>query len=449
MFSGKHLTLLPVLALMLGCAKPEVVLEGTRLPVRPADIEKALKEAAIEGEDASEAALQDTQTGAPITLATPTVNASWTHQNGSASHLTPHPTLSYPLTPLWSRDIGKGVSKGGRITSEPVIENGVIYTLDAAASLRATSKDGTALWTTDLTPFGENRLDGFGGGVSAAGAQVFASTGFGEVLALNAQDGDILWRQELEGAVRAAPTVLGSKVFVVARDDKSYGLDAQNGRIKWRVQSAAGEAGVVGGASPAALGPIVVMPFASGEVIGTLVRNGRQVWSAALSGGRRGKVRARISDITGDPVIDRDRVYVANQSGRLLALDRRSGDRLWSVNDGSLGPAWPAGGSLFYVSDEARLVRLDASDGSEIWDAQLPAYLGSKHRDDAIAHYGPVLAGGRILVASSDGHLRSYDPVNGAELARWTIPDGAASSPAIAEGVLYVLSKSGKLHAFN
>jgi len=444
--SMKTLLLLSSCALAVACAKPEVILEGERLPVRPDDI-KALETAPTEdGEDGKETAAR---VATPIKLGVARANTSWTHQNGSASHMTAHPALSYPLNAVWTREIGRGVSKDGRITSEPVVADGVVYTLDAAAKLSAIGVEGSELWSADLTPAGENQLDGFGGGVAVAKGQIFASTGFGEVVALASGDGDIQWRQELDGAVRAAPTVLGDKVYVVARDDKSYGLDAENGRIKWRLQSASGDAGVVGGASPAALGPIVVVPFASGEVVGALARNGRQVWSAAVSGGRRGLARGRISDITGDPVIDGDRVYVANQSGRLVALDRRSGERLWNVRDGSLGPALPVGGSLFYVSDEARLVRLSAEDGSEIWDATLPQYAGSRHRNDAIQHYGPVLAGGRLLVAGSDGELRSFDPASGEMLASWPIPGGAASSPAIANGVLYVLSQSGKLHAFN
>lgn len=439
---NKLFLLLP-LAVVLGCAREEVRLEGERIPVRPDEAALALKSL----EDGEETA--ENQTVTPIRLAASKSNTSWTHQNGNPRHLAEHASLSHPLNPLWDRSIGRGVSKDGRITSEPVVENGVVYTLDAAASLVATGANGSTVWTTDLTPPGENALDGFGGGVAVSGDTVFASTGFGEVVAVNTATGDIIWRQELDAAVRAAPTVLGDKVFVVARDDKSYALDAENGRVKWRMQSASGDAGVVGGASPAAVGPVVVVPFASGEVIGTLARNGRQIWSAALSGGRRGTVRGRLSDITGDPVIDGDRVYVANQSGRLAALDRRSGERLWSIKDGSTGPALPVGGSLFYVSDEARLVRVSAEDGTEIWQTQLPEFGGSKHQDDAQQHYGPVLAGGRLVVASSDGFLRSFDPASGEELNAVPLPGGAASSPAIAGGVLYVLSKSGQLHAFN
>jgi outer membrane protein assembly factor BamB len=71
-----------------------------------------------------------------------------------------------------------------------------------------------------------------------------------------------------------------------------------------------------------------------------------------------------------------------------------------------------------------------------------------KRRSEIVAHHGPVLAGGRLHVASNDGFLRSYDPRSGALLSSVEIPGGATSDPVVAGGVLYVVSTKGQLHAF-
>jgi len=106
------------------------------------------------------------------------------------------------------------------------------------------------------------------------------------------------------------------------------------------------------------------------------------------------------------------------------------------------------GRSVFLVSDAAQLVRLDARDGSRIWAIDLPHFKKDKTRRDSIVHYGPIMAGGRLLVASSDGSIRSFDPASGALLSEVAIPGGAASQPAIVDGVLYILSGNGKLNAY-
>lgn len=349
---------------LTACAANEEILEGERIPLRPVEDGAGIAIDALPKVQLSKAVAVD----------------DWTHENGNTSHLPRHVDVAFPMKPVWSVSIGRGASREGRITSGPIVADGRIYTLDAASSLRAFDLKGAPIWQRDLTLKGEQALDGSGGGLALGGGVLVAGTGFGEVIAMSPEDGEILWRQELDAPVKAAPTVANGLAYVVSRNDQAFAIDLKNGRIRWRVAGIDPDAGVVGGASPAASGGLVVLPFASGEVIGAVARNGRRAWTSVISGGRRGTARARLSDITGDPVISGDTVYVANQSGRFVALDKKSGSRRWSVNDGSLGPALPMGGSVFFVTDEAKLKRLDSTDGSELWSVQLPQYEDAENR---------------------------------------------------------------------
>ena len=63
-------------------------------------------------------------------------------------------------------------------------------------------------------------------------------------------------------------------------------------------------------------------------------------------------------------------------------------------------------------------------------------------------HHGPILAGGLLYVASSDGGLTAFDPVSGDVVQTLDIPGGATTIPVVADETLYVVSKTGKLHAF-
>lgn len=421
-----------VVCVLTACAADEVILEGERIPIRPTDAKSV-----------------DVENLPVVQLSKAITNSDWTHENGNTRHFAGHLEGSFPLQPLWSASIGRGASREGRITSGPIVAQDRVYTLDAAAKVTAFDLDGGIVWSRDLTLSGETAQDGFGGGVAFGSGVLVAGTGFGEVIAMEPDTGDVIWRQELDAPVRAAPTVANGMAYVVSRNDQAFAIDLENGRIRWRIAGIDPDAGVVGGASPATVDGLVVLPFASGEVVGTLARNGRRVWTSVISGGRRGHARARLSDITGDPVIAGDTIYVANQSGRLVALDRRSGDRKWSVNEGSLGPALPIGGSLFFVTDQAQLKRLDATDGGELWSVQLPQYPDAEKRKSTYLHTSPVMVGGRLLVASGDGGLRSFDPTTGEELGNTPIGGGGATAqPAIAQGTLFVVSRDGTLFAF-
>ena len=132
-----------------------------------------------------------------------------------------------------------------------------------------------------------------------------------------------------------------------------------------------------------------------------------------------------------------------------MALDLATGRPLWVAETGAMGPVWPAGGSIFLVSDVNQLVRLDAATGAQIWAVALPGFVpNSQWRVGMDANYGPILAGGRLIVVSSDGALRMFDPTDGGLLDQIALGDGAAGATALANGTLYVVTQRGELLAF-
>ncbi len=422
------------LALLGACAEKELILPGDREPIR--------EDGQVEAPDRAVA----------LRLPAARTNADWTHKNGGPTHFIGHPALAGNLTHLWSVPIGEGNATKRRLSADPVIAGGTIFTQDSAAGVRAFNTSGKLLWSTDLTPASDQYGQASGGGLAFGGGRLFATTGYGEVIALNPETGAIFWRHKMGAAISAAPVVIGDQVIVVARNNIAQSLTQSYGRIEWEQRSTGEDPGLVGAGAPAALPRLAVLPFTNGELIAALTLNGQRVWSTAVTGTRVGLARSQVADISGDPVIAGDTVYAANQSGRLVSVDRRTGDRNWTAQDGSYSPVLPVAGSVFMITDTAALKRLDASDGSEIWSVELPEYepVGRWRRTplDAYVYYGPVLAGGRLIVAGSDGVMRNYDPQTGAALSTFEIPGGAASHVAIADGRLYIVSGDGKLHAF-
>jgi len=435
--------LLSVLGLAIaGCAKKEDILQGQRFNVRT-PLEQAVPTA--DGVSPS-----DQVVNRVVAIRIPKARnlASWTHLNSGPDHAAPNLALSATPKLIWSASIGDGNDRKHRITSTPIIAAGRIFTLDAQSNVMAHTLAGDAVWTRDLTPASEKQDQATGGGLSYAKGVVYAATGFGALTALDAKDGSVIWTQKLDAPVSAAPTVYRGLVYVVSRDNRAWAIKTTNGRIVWQQQSTVADVGLLGGASPAIAGRTVILPFSSGELVAALTENGLRVWSVAVSGSRLGLARSNIVDISGDPVVTAGRVYAANQSGRLVAIDKRSGDRLWTATEGSYNPVWPVGNAVFLVSDTSKLVRLDARTGAVVWAVDLPLYAKPKKHQDSYAHYGPVLADGRLIVASGDGMMRSFDPASGDMLSEVAVPSGAASPPAIVNGVLYLLAQNGQLLAY-
>ena len=436
-----------VAGMLLAACEKDVVLQGARFPVRaPLDASIAVEGAAAPAApaDRPENTSQAIAVGAAQSL------AEWTHRGGNARHTAPNASLSASPVRVFSVTLGSGNSKRQRVSASPVVSGGRVFAMDSGTRLTAVSTSGAAQWSVDLTADFDRGGDASGGGLAVQGGRVFATTGFGELVALDAASGAIRWRQRLDAPLTGAPAVDGNAVYVVGRDGSAAAVAVDSGRILWQVPGTPSASGMIGASSPAIGDGEVYFPFASGEIAAVSKDGGERSWGAAVAGKRLGRAYAVVGDITGDPVVSGGVIYAGTAAGRTVAIEAATGKRRWTANEGALNPPLVVGGSVFVVNDEARLVRLDAGTGDVIWSVEMPYFVKAKpaKRKGIYAHYGPVLAGGRIVVASSDGALRLFDPTNGAMLASVDIPGGAASAPALAQGLLFVVGGRGQLHAF-
>lgn len=431
---------------LAGCEK-DVILEGERFPVR-APLEDSL---AVEGEAAPVApALEPANRSVPIALPAASANAEWSHNGGNPRHASGNGSLSANPQRVFSANIGTGDSKRSRIAASPVVSGGRVFAMDATARVTAVSTGGAALWTANITPESGEGSKVLGGGLAAVGNRVYATSGYGELVALDASTGGIVWRQRFGSPLTGAPTVAGNVVYAMGRDGSALAVTTDTGKQVWQQPGAPNASGMVGTAAIAVGDNEVILPFASGQISAVQTGTGDAIWNAGVAGQRLGRSYGAMGDVTGDPVIVGNTVYLGTAAGRTVAIDMTTGGRIWTANEGALNPPLVVGGSVFVVNDQARLVRLDAGTGEVIWSAEMPYFVKDKpkKRQSIYAHYGPVLAGGRIVVASSDGQLRGFDPTNGNLVYSAEIPGGAASAPALAQGLLFVVGGNGQLHAF-
>ena len=385
-----------------------------------------------------------------LRLPSPLPVPAWTHQGGNAQHIAAHAELPSELTLSWSRRIGAGDDKRHQISAAPVAQGGQVYTLDSQSMVTAIDETGTILWQSELGKSSDALKDASGGGLAVGGTQLFVTTGFGTVVALDTASGAELWTQDLASYGGASPTVYDDLLYIAARDGAAWAIDTSNGRIKWQVAGPTVAASHTGGPGPAVSDKYAVFPFGTGDVLASFRKGGLRSWSSGLSGARLGLASTQVRDLTGQPVIEGSSVYLASSAGRMAAVDLNTGLRIWTAKQGSQGHILVAGGAVFAVSDAGNLIRLSKDDGALIWSTPLPKFTKKsvKSRAKIHAHYGPILAGGRLILTSSDGLIRQFNPADGTLITTVDLPSGAASAPIVVNGTLYVLSTKGDLLAF-
>ena len=383
-----------------------------------------------------------------VRLPPPYVNEDWPQAGGYPHHAMHHLAASDELSEAWRVRIGRGADDEEPLLSTPVVAGGRVFTMDSRSLISAfDASTGARLWTADTLPE-EDDEGAFGGGLAAAGGWLFATTGLGHVLALDAENGALQWRQPIGVPLRAAPAVSGGRVFAVSHDNRLWALDAGSGALQWSHTAIEESAGFLGGASPAVDGGIVVAHFSSGELTAHRVENGRVVWSDILGvqGARIGAI-ATFNDIDGHPVSDRGTVFAIGHGGRMVAIDARSGRRVWERDIAGLDMPWVAGDFVFVLTADGELVCVSRERGAILWVRSLPRFEDPEDREDPIFWTGPTLAGDRLITVGSDGSVLSVSPYDGRYLGAYNARGAVRLMPVVADRTLYVLTDNADLIA--
>ncbi|MBI1366563.1 MAG: PQQ-binding-like beta-propeller repeat protein [Alphaproteobacteria bacterium] len=400
--------------------------------------------------------------GVTVELPPPYVNPSWPQPGGEADHTLHSLAGADTFKVAWKTDIGKGGERAV-LTAPPVAADGRIFVTDAKADVSSYDMHtGKRIWETVLTPKIRQKFRlrdvlsrtkpaeiGFGGGVALDSGKLFVTSGFGFVVALDAETGKEIWRYKTDAPIRTPPTATNGYVYFVTITNQFVALNEDTGEKAWEFSSFEEAARILSSASPAAVGDFVVAPFSSGEIVAVTSDTGRSVWSDTLARNTRLTSLAALNDIAGSPIIDRGFVFAVSHAGLFAAIDIRTGQRVWEAPIASVEMPWVAGDYIFVVSVDGELVCLTREEGAVVWVSKLRRYENEKKHKKRIAWAGPVLVGGNLVLVSTRGDIVKVSPQDGSVVETKRVGDGFSVAPIVADQMIYLLSEKGELIALH
>jgi outer membrane protein assembly factor BamB len=370
----------------------------------------------------------------------------WSQPGGNAANAPGNVSLSGTAgTAAWRAAAVQAANKRNvRASMPPLVYGGRIFVYDAEGKVASLSPGGGAGWSASVAPEGINRRAP-GGGIAASGNAIYAATGFGELVALDASSGNKLWTFKLGAPARSAPTAAAGKVFVVSASNVVYAVNAADGTEAWHKAGIPEAAGILSSASPAVTGDTVVVPYSSGEVIAFNIANGEMKWSDAVTRSTRTLAVSGLSDVAASPVIYDGVVYATGVAGRTIAVRLATGERIWDANVGSASTPAVSGNALFLVDLQDNMVAFDRGSGKAFWRTALPVVRKKKFFS---VWTGPTLAGSILWAVSNDKRLVGVEPATGKIVVDRELPSPAYVKPIAAGGQLLLLSADGTLTAF-
>jgi outer membrane protein assembly factor BamB len=375
-------------------------------------------------------------------------NADWPQAGGNASKSYGNLELAAAPARSWTAQV-EGSSSKQRLAASPVVGGGRLFVMDTAGTVHAfDAQTGARRWSTAFSIKGDGQSSVYGGGASYADGRVYITTGVGDVAAIDATNGSIIWKVKPAGPLRGSPTIAFNAIYVMTMDNQVYSLNAADGASMWNEAASSGQTGVFGVGAPAAGQGTIVAGFSTGELVAYRYENGRQLWTDALARTSLSTTVGMLTDIDADPIIDRGRVFALGQGGRMAAYELVTGQRIWELNLAGISTPAIAGEWIFTLTDDGKLLCIQRGTGKVRWLTQLDRFENEQKKKNPIFWTGPVLAGGRLWFANSNGQVYSAGIEDGAPVLFNDLKNPVTLPPVVAGGTLFILDDSGKVSAF-
>jgi outer membrane protein assembly factor BamB len=334
---------------------------------------------------------------------------------------------------LWSTKVGGG-TEFLRIALSPAGDGNRIYAASYNGNVSAYDpEDGDRIWRTEV-----DAVLSAGPGV---GEGLVVVAGYdGDLIALSAEDGSELWRKNIAGESLARPLVKDDAVIVYTIDGRLRVFSAFDGTERWALEQSLPALTLRGSAAPIVVGTTVVAGFDNGRLLAISLPNGAQLWEAILTPPSGRSDLDRLADVDGAMAVVGQDVYATGYHGRVASLAVESGQILWSRELSGLSGLAADWNNIYLIGEEGELLALLRRNGDDIW------------RQDALIRReptAPVAFGTAVVVGDFEGYVHFFNNFDGRPVARVRVGKGMIShAPVVIGGRLFVQSESGTLSAF-
>jgi outer membrane protein assembly factor BamB len=301
-------------------------------------------------------------------------------------------------------------------------ENGELLAIEAA--------NGQVLWRKDLG-------EALSAGVGSDGVRTSVVTQGNELLTL--ESGEVRWRVRLPARVLTPPLVAGERVFVALADRSTMAFDGRTGARLW-TQTRSGDPLVLRQAGVLLAVGDTLVAGALGRLQGLNPNTGRVLWDAALATPRGTNEVERLVDVVAPVSRVGNSVCARAFNATVGCVDAINGRVVWTRS---------SQGAVGVHGDAQRVVGADSDGRLVAWTRETGEPLWSLDRLKFRGLTAPLVLNGHVAVGDEQGIVHWIALSDATDTARWRA-DGSAivGAPVGLSDLVVVQTRQGGVYAW-
>jgi len=351
---------------------------------------------------------------------------------------------AFDVEVLWDSSVGNGIEDYfSRL--KPIVAYNKVYSASRIGDVIAFDKDsGNKIWKADLSDinneqsFWDSRVSALVAGGPVAGLnKIFLGTENGDVFALDAETGKLVWQAKIKGEIITPPAIDSGILVVNSASGILQAFDANTGEELWKIENDVPALTLRGISPPVIASGGVLIGSGKGDLSVYLLEKGQAGWVTEVGEATGSTELQRVIDVDSAPVAFGDKIYAISARGNLVAIELKSGRILWKRKYSSYRQIAVFRNDIFITNTRGHIYALNRVNGIERW-----SNLELTNRGVT----GPVVVGKYIVVGDFEGYLHWIDQDTGKMVSRHKVDgSGIHSTPTVVDDIIYSQSRDGDL----
>ncbi|HTG95031.1 MAG TPA: PQQ-binding-like beta-propeller repeat protein [Pyrinomonadaceae bacterium] len=299
------------------------------------------------------------------------------------------------------------------------------------------------------------------------GGTVFVGSQKGELVALSLDDGTVYWRYNIDDPIgESSPAYSNGVIYIGDLNGWLHAVNSKDGKKIWAFKT-----GSEIKSSPVVVGDYVLIGSYDENLYCVSTRNGSLAWKFRTNG-----------PVHSTPSISDGVAFIAGCDEQFRGIRISDGKEMFSLSSDAYTGASPAlrGNAVYYGTFNNEVLMVDLLQHKVVWryqhpQRQFPFYSSAAVTANRIVVGGrdklvhgldqngkgawtfatrarvessPAIADGRVFVGSNDGRFYVLNLMTGAKVWEFNAGGPLSASPAIGKGRIVIGSQDGRLYCF-